>query len=118
LKQLNNAFANHISCGILELQGFNFHWVNDVQATSPIYQHFLPPYDFFYHDRIIIIPDAIPAPHPYWSAAVDLHQQLITCPGTFIFFAHYQIFKNRVAYITSLTMPEFTILQRDLALHS
>lgn len=109
-------FKSHLSIGILNVITMDFKRVENVNKHHEIFKRIKPPFDWYYHDKIMIIPDAIPVPKEEWNKIVNICGQEINCVGKFIYFFHFEIVENNLNFVSSLKLPEYIHIKNGLAL--
>ncbi len=113
-------FAATPTIGYLDVATMQLHWRNQVPDDDEVFQHLDQSiesggFDWYFHGDIMLIPDPVPAAHRHWDQQVLVGQQTIPCVGRFILAFHYEVV-GHVNVASSLTIPEFEHLQRELAL--
>lgn len=106
-------FGSNLSIGVLDVLTMDFKRVENVNENHEIFKRIKPPFDWYYHDKIMIIPDIIPTPKEDWDKVVNVCGQEIECVGKFIYFFHFEIIDNG-SHATSLTLPEYDHVKNGL----
>lgn len=113
-------FAAHPTIGYLDVATMQLSWRNQVPDDDMVFQHLdqalaIGSFDWYFHGDIMLIPDPLPVAHRHWDQNVMVGQQAIPCLGQFILAFHFEVV-NQVNFASSLTIPEFQHLERELAL--
>lgn len=94
-----------------------FTRINNVNEHHYIFKNITAPFDWYYHENIMVIPDPVFAPRKNWHEELFICEQSIECPGTFVAFFHFENYKDKLYYATSLTMPEFEHIKDGLNIY-
>lgn len=113
---LEISFPNSFSIGLLDVEKMQLHRVNNVNIHYWIFKHIEGPYEWYYHNSIMIIPDPIPCSRKNWNNNIFVGSQEIECNGEFIAFFHFEIKEHKLNVASSLTLPEFEHVRRELRL--
>ena len=89
-------FDTLLSIGCLDIATMNFFRLNNVEKSHDIFEKIVAPFDFYYHDDILIIPDPIPKEKVNWNKMVSLYGQEIECIGRYIYFFHFDDMSDNV----------------------
>lgn len=105
-------FTNNSSIGLLDVRTMEFTRINKVNKGHPIYTKIKAPFNWYYQNNIMIIPDPIPNARPTWSKALFIDTQEIICHGSFVVFFHFEVYKDQLNVAKSLTLPEYGFLKK------
>lgn len=106
-------FGRNISVGFLDVATMKMTRLENINDSHYIFKRLQMPFDFFYHGKILIIPDPIAVARPNWNKIVNVCNQEIECRGKFICFFHFEE-KGAINYVTSLTLPEYKHIKNGL----
>lgn len=107
------AFANKFSIGLLDLTTEKLIRLSDVNRDHEIFNRIQIPFDWFYQDEIMIIPDSVPTARINWSKDIYVNGQKIDCVGEFILFCHFDKIES-MNFATSLSLPEFETIKNGI----
>lgn len=107
-------FDTLLSIGCLDISTMNFFRLNNVEKSHEIFERIVAPFDFYYHDDILIIPDPIPKEKVNWNKMVSLYGQEIECIGRYVYFFHFDDISDYVNRVRSLTLPEYNYVEQGL----
>jgi len=110
------AFESRISIGYLNIEQMDFTRINNVGSNNPIYKNIEPPFDWYRHGNIMIIPDPIAFPGENWNKEISVGGQEIECFGKFVTFFNFKEDQDKYYLATSLTLPEFEHIKRELCI--
>lgn len=110
-------FAATLSIGYLDVETMKLTRINNVKQNHFIFETIRSPFDWYYHESIMIIPDPAPVPRKNWNSNIYVCQQNIECNGKFIAFFHFKKYDGNMNYATSLTLPEFEHINNELNIH-
>lgn len=106
-------FLRDISIGLLEISTKKLSRIENVTSEHMIYENIVPPFDWFYHDSILIIPDPVLLPHENCNQKIYLSSQEIQCKGKSVVFFHMEE-KESYFIASSLTLPEYNKVKNGL----
>lgn len=106
-------FANKLSVGFLDVSSMELTRLDNVDQNHFIFTRIQTPFDWYYQNDIIIIPDPVPRARANWNKTVYVFDQEIECVGEFISFFHFEKIKE-MNYVTSLSLPEFDYIKKGI----
>lgn len=109
----NLGFGENLSVGFLDVSTMELTRIENVNKNHFLFQRIKPPFDFYYHDKILIIPDSVVTTRGNWNKTVTVCNQKIECIGEFICFFHFEEME-KINLVTSLTLPEFEHIKQGL----
>lgn len=109
-------FGSNLSIGVLNVVSMEMERIDNVTKEHRIFNRIVAPFDWYFHDEIMIIPDVRPTPKKNWNKVVNVCEQEIECIGECIYFFHFEIVENKFNYVTSLTLPEFDHIRKGISL--
>lgn len=110
-------FSSKNSIGYLDIEKMELTRIDNVDKTHFIYGHIKPPFDWYFHDAIMIIPDPVPSPRKNWNKTITIADQVIECVGQYIVFYHFKDRDDFFTIASSLTLPEFEYLKSNLIIN-
>jgi hypothetical protein len=115
-KQPNNVifFASKKSIAYLDVETMELSRIDNVGANHFIFENIKAPFDWFFQDTIMIIPDPVPASRRNWNNVVRIYDQEILCKGKFIIFLHFEKMEG-YDFATSLTLPEYNYIKNGIS---
>lgn len=107
------AFGRNLSIGFLDVATMKLTRLENINESHYLFERLQMPFDFYYQDKIMIIPDPIATAKPNWNKMIQVCNQEIECQGNFICFFHFEE-KESMNYVTSLTLPEYNHIKNGL----
>lgn len=109
------AFAYNPSIALLRIDTMEFDWITDIKENDKIFKQLskVNDFDYYYINRILIIPDPIPSPRLNWSKKILIDNLEINCKGNFLAFFNYNN-NNNIIFANSLTFPEYIFLKNNI----
>ena len=109
------AFAYQPSIALLKIDTMQFDWITDTKENDKIFKQLseVDNFDYYYINKILIIPDPIPSPRLNWSKKIIIDNLEIDCTGKFLAFFHYNN-TNDIILADSLTFPEYIFLKNNI----
>jgi len=104
-------FAKKLSIGLLDLRTMKFKRIANVDKDHYIFDHIVPPFDYFFYNEILIISD--PIVKRSRNKSLNMFGFEIKQRGDFIAFFHLKKF-DYVNYAMSLTLPEFESIRKEI----
>lgn len=111
---LSIVFQSKISIAYLDIEKMELSRIDKVDKNHFIYNHIKAPFDWYFHDSIMIIPDPKPAPRKNWNKTITVDGQIIECMGQYVVFYHYEQIGDLYNIASSLTLPEFDYIKSEL----
>lgn len=111
----NIFFGANLSIGVLNVNDMELRRVESVNKNHEIFKRISVPFDWYFHDNIMIIPDSVPKPKKNWNENVNICGQEIECVGEFIYFFHFEIIEN-INFVSSLKLPEYIHIKKGMSL--
>lgn len=106
-------FQNNLSIARLNIDTMELERIQDV-SREYIDKNIKVPFDFYYHDKILIIANSFKQPNKNWTKNLYLCNQEIETKGKkYIYFFHYEKIKNGII-ASSLNFPEFEHIRRGI----
>ncbi len=109
----NLVFSKKLSVGFLDISTMELSRKENINKDHLLFERIKPPFDFYYHDKILIIPDPIATARENWNKVVTVCNQKIACVGEFICFFHFDE-TEKVILVSSLTLPEYDHVKRGI----
>lgn len=109
----NLAFGKDLSAGFLDVSTMELTRIENINEDHVLFERIQPPFDFYYHGKILIIPDPVAAARENWDKVVTVCNQRIECTGKFICFFHFEEIEN-INFVSSLTLPEFEHIKQGI----
>ncbi|MGX7196333.1 hypothetical protein [Enterococcus olivae] len=110
-------FSPKNSIGYFDIENQELIRIDGIEKNHFIYEHIKPPFDWYFHDDIMIIPDPIPSPRKKWNKTITVANQVIKCTGQYIVFYHFKERNDLFNFASSLTLPEFEYLKSNLIIN-
>lgn len=110
------SFTRNLSMGYLNVEKMRFERIDNVNTNHPVFKHIKPPFDWYFQDEILIIPDPVSSPRKNWNKIITLDNQKIECKGNFFCFFHFKQ-KDSINLVESLTLPEYTHIKKSLEIY-
>lgn len=105
------------SIGYLDVEKMTFSRMDNVDREHFIFKNIQAPFDWYFHNEIMIIPDPILSPRKNWNKTIFIDNQEINCKGKFVVFFHFEKVREGIHFATSLTLPEFRYIENELVLN-
>lgn len=107
-------FLRNISIGLLEISTSKFSRLENVGKEHAIFEKIKPPFDWYFYDNILVIPDPVPIAREKWYKKVGINDFGIECRGSFLVFFNFIEVNDGIVLADSLTLPQFEFLKRSI----
>ncbi|KGX84136.1 hypothetical protein [Pontibacillus litoralis] len=107
-------FSHNISIGLLEVSTSKFSRLDNVGKDHVIFERIKAPFNWYFHDTIMVIPDPVSVARKDWNKKIFLCSQEIECQGEFIIFCHMNKKVDKIIQADSLTLPEYQHIKDGL----
>ncbi|GEQ62008.1 hypothetical protein VL4N_13860 [Vagococcus lutrae] len=108
-------FNSNLSVGVLNIISMELTRIDGVNEKHEIFRRIVAPFDWYFHEEIMLIPDSKPMPKQNWEKVLYLCEQEIRCIGQFVYFFHFEILDNNINFVTSLTLPEYDHIKKGIS---
>lgn len=111
-------FEADLSIGLFLVADKRLLRINKVNKRHPIFDNIKAPFDWYFKNNILIIPDPVPIASANWDNQVTFLGQNIECPGEFVAFFHYEQKRADGLIASALTLPEYDYVKSALAVNN